>query len=160
MSFSNGFSFSNLNLASIEAAKAAVVLAPGRYVCKTVSAELTDSKSGGKLIKVRLEDVKGKGLITGYLNVHVPKSDEATRIGLEQLKALLVHGGHSDPDNVGDHGVASIKGLTVGVIIASETYEGEKRSKVTGFCPPSEVKGYEDTEAAKSGSVTDGDIPF
>jgi len=161
MSFSNGFSFSNLNLTGVKAAQAAVVLAPGKYVVKTSKAELTDTRSGGKQIVVRCEDIKGKGVITARINVHLPNaSPKAVEIGLEQLKALAVHGGHPDPDNIGDHGVSSLSGLNVGIVVGSEMYEGERRSKVNSFIPASEVPGYEDTEAAKGGGSSDDDIPF
>jgi hypothetical protein len=160
MTFSNGFSFSNLSLEGVQAAAAAKLLPPGRYVAKVVNAEVADSKSGGKLLKFRVEDVKGRGILSGNLNLMVPGSEKATQIGLEQLKGLLVHGGHPDPDNIGMHGVQSIKGLTVGVVVGTEVYNGENRSRITGFCPPSEVVGYEDTDAAKSSGGLDDDIPF
>jgi hypothetical protein len=157
----SSFSFSNLVLSGVQAAAVASVLPVGRYVCTVVSAELQDTKDKqGKFVAVKLKDTKGKGSITARLNVF-NKSAKATEIGMEQLKALLVHGGHPDPDNIGDHGIGSIKGLTVGVVVGHDSYNGEDRSQVTGFVDPKTVKGYEQ-EATGAGkpAIGDDDIPF
>lgn len=140
------FSFSGLNLASVKAASSSV-LPPGQYVCTTKDAEIANTKSGdGKILKVKLIDVQGKGLIITTINIF-NKSEKAMEIGLEELKALLVHGGHPDPDNIGQHGVASVNGLTVGITVGSEMYEGTSRSKVKFFIDPKTVKGYEQDAA-------------
>jgi hypothetical protein len=154
---SDMFSFESLTLGHVEAAKAATVLPPGRYVCTTSDAKMKPTKDGsGMRLEVRLTETKGKGMINGYLNVHLPKHPEATRIGQEQLKALLVHGGHPDPDNIGEHGIHSINGLTVGVAVRNKKgTDGTMRSDVSGFMPASSVPGYEDEPGLK-----DNDLPF
>lgn len=159
--FDNGFDFGSLDLSNVKAATAGAVLPPGRYVCTTSDAKVENTKEGGgKYLSVRLKEINGKGVITGRLNLHLPKSAEATRIGLEQLKGLLTCGGHEDPNNVGQLGVSSINGLTVGVIVKGEKYQGEDRSAVSGFCKPSDVKGYESQVPQETGSIGDSDIPF
>jgi hypothetical protein len=154
----DGFDFSQLNLDDVQAASAPGFLPPGRYVCKTSDAKVEATKDkGGNFVAVRLRDVTGKGTIIARLNVR-NRSAEATRIGLEQLKALLVCGDHPDPNNIGALGVSSINGLTVGVIVKHEMYNGEDRSSVSGFCKPSDVSGYEGT--VPETRVGSDDIPF
>lgn len=137
------FSFDKLNLGGVQASGASTMLRAGRYVCTARNAALSDTKSGGKYIEVELNDNNDMGSIKAYLNVHIPASETATRIGREQLKALLTFGGHKDPDNIGQHGIASINGLKTGVLVVSESYikDGETRtgSKVKGFFDP---KGF------------------
>lgn len=152
-----GFSFSSLVLSGVQAAAGVSVLEPGKYVCKTSGAEMIDTKNGtGKRLKVLLKDVQGKGVITDRINLHLPNSQRATEIGLEQFKALLVHGGHPDPDNPGDSGLNAVNGLTVGVIVGREKSEdGQWYSVVKGYCAPSTVKGYEQ-DAANAAATTTG----
>ena len=136
------FSFSDLSLGEVKIG-GGNRLAPGKYKCEVTDAEWQTSRSGGKMIVVSLSDVGGGGDIKTWLNVHVPSSPQATNIGRSQLKSLLVHGGHPDPDNIGDHGIASIKGLTTGVAVKSEYYvkDGETRdgSTVSYFCSPDDI---------------------
>ena len=156
------FSFSNLNLSNVQAAAGVSVLPPGRYVCKVTDAKIESTKDGsGRMVVVKLADEGGKGVITDRLNVF-NKSPEATRIGLEQLKALLVNGGHPDPDNIGAHGVQSIRGLTVGVLVGSEMYQGEARSRVKGYMDPAVINGNPATAHAPDGAPTIGSagMPF
>lgn len=157
------FSFSELSLSNVKASAGIAVLAPGKYVCKVRDVEVSDTKStpGGKRLIVKLSEINDKGVITAGINLHLPGKDEATRIGLEQLKSLLVYGGHPDPDNIGQLGVASIRGLIVGVQVKAKTYNGEKTSDVAFFCEPKTVPGYEtNAEVRGSGSDMDDDIPF
>ena len=156
------FSFSNLNLANVQAAAGVSVLPPGRYACKVTDAKVEATKDGtGRMIVVKLSDEGGKGVITDRLNVF-NKSPEATRIGLEQLKSLLVNGGHPDPDNIGAHGVQSIRGLTVGVLVGSEMYQGEARSRVKGYMDPATITGTPAVTHGADGSPTIGSpsMPF
>ena len=165
------FSFDKLNLGGVQASGASTMLRAGRYVCTARNAALSDTKSGGKYIEVELNDNNDMGSIKAYLNIHIPASETATRIGREQLKALLTFGGHKDPDNIGQHGIASINGLKTGVLVVSESYikDGETRtgSKVKGFFDP---KGFVPSaspsvtpHSAQSPAVApplDDDIPF
>jgi len=157
------FSFNELNLSGIEASGSSNTLQPGRYQCKVVSAQLRDTRSGGKQVEVTLEDVGTGGQIRHWINVHVPSSEQATRIGREQLKALLTFGGHKNPDKPGD--IASLKGLMPGVSVVSQTYtkDGEERtgSGVKGYFDPAEIgKSAQKKGDDKPDNDMDDDIPF
>lgn len=153
-----GFSFGNLSLSGVTAAAGISVLAPGKYVCKVKEAVIEDTKNkGGKVLKVKL--ACDSGVITANINVFNP-SAEAQRIGLEQLKALLVFGGHPDPDNIGQHGVQSIRGLTVGVVVSPDSYNGQPSSKVSGFMKPEDVPAGNSTGPAASAPIGGSKLPF
>jgi hypothetical protein len=159
------FSFKDLNLSGVEAASAGSVLKPGRHVVTVAEAAIKTSRANGAILELKLTNQEGA--IRHWINVHVPNSEQATRIGREQLKALLVHGGHPNPDNPG--GVEKIRNLQVGISVGSDTYtdkDGNERtgSKVKGFFDPSEITGVKSAPAKQSGG--DGfddmkdDIPF
>lgn len=160
------FSFKDLNLSNIEVTSAGSVLKPGRHVCTVTEAAIKPSKSNGAILELKL--ASDEGAIRHWINVHVPTSEQATRIGREQLKALLVHGGHPTPDNPG--GVEKIRGLKVGVSVGTDTYmkDGEERtgSKVKGFFNPSELgvkasaPATTETKPAASFEDIKDDIPF
>lgn len=152
------FSFSNLSLSGVEAAAGSSVLAPGKYVVKVTEAKVEDTKAGtGKVLKLRLSCKAG--VISDNINVYNP-SAEATKIGLEQLKSLLVNGGHPDPDNIGAHGVQSIVGLTVGVVVGSEMYQGSPSSKVKGYLKPEVVGATPSAPAAAAAAPAIGSPAF
>lgn len=158
------FSFRNLNLKNVDVKSGAERLRPGRYVARVSGAELRQTKSGGSAVRVELVDVDGGGTISDFINVHVPSSADASRIGLERLKSLLVYGGHRNPDQPGD--IATLKGLTVGIRVVSEEYTDKDGNKREG----SKVKNYlavEDNattpkaeEKTSEAAPHDDDIPF
>jgi hypothetical protein len=152
------FSFNQLNLESVNAAAAADTLKPGRYQCKVAKAEVKQTKTGGSQLEVTLVDLGGQGSIRAWINVHVPSSAEATRIGREQLKGLLLFGGHKTPDHPGD--VRTIVGLKPGVAVGTDDYEkdGETRkgSKVRGFFDPKEITGSSSPSNSQSGGNSGG----
>jgi len=158
------FSFNNLNLSEVEFSGGSSILDPGRHVVKVDSAELKDTRTGGKQIAVSFSSTEGKGGIRAWINVHVPSSPTATKIGREQLKALLVNGGHANPDHPGD--VASLVGLIVGVGVAEDRYikDGEERvgSKVSYYFDPKTAS--KPAPQAESGGApkpaADDEIPF
>ena len=158
------FSFDNLNLSGVKTS-AGGGLQPGRYICKVKEATLRDTAKGGKQVEVTLEDKASGSTIRAWLNVHVPEGAEATRIGREQLKSLLVHGGHATPDAPGD--IKSLVGLVVGVSVKADNYEksGETRigSKVHFFYDPaSGGVGAKDSamQAPAAARKLDDEIPF
>jgi len=159
------FSFNDLNLSGVQVTSGSDTLKPGRYHCEITEAKLRDTRTGGKQIEVSLKDLSGSGSIRCWLNVHVPSSEQATRIGREQLKAMLTFGGHASPDKPSD--IATLKGLKPGVRVVSDTYQqdGEERtgSTVKGFFDPSEIGGKSSAppkENEKSDDDLDDDIPF
>ena len=156
------FSFDQLNLSDVKAS-AGGGLQAGRYICKVKAAALRDTAKGGKQVEVNFEDNQGGGVIRAWINVHVPESSEATRIGREQLKSLLVHGGHASPDQPGD--IKSLVGLDVGVTVKSESYQknGETRSgsKVHFFYDPATgASASNDTAPPAAARKFDDEIPF
>jgi len=150
------FDFRSLDLEGVEVSSGGA-LPPGRYECIVKEAKLKDSKAGGKMIELQLSDMGKAGSIRHWINVQVPKSEEATRIGREQLKALLVHGGHPNPNHPGD--IASLAGLKVGVTVKEESYVdkyGTERagSRVSSFFP------LEGASTERVPGIDDDDIPF
>tara|TARA_Y100000813_G_C24092312_1_gene318803 strand:- start:53 stop:559 length:507 start_codon:yes stop_codon:yes gene_type:complete len=135
------FNFRELNLSGVDISSAPQILQPGRYVVTITDAFIKQTRNGGSAVELSLTDVKGQGTLRAWINVNVPSSQTATRIGREQLKALLIHGGHPTPDNPSD--IASLKGLKVGASVQKDTYtmDGEERtgSKLKGFFDPSEI---------------------
>lgn len=159
-----GFDLTSLNLSGVKAATVSDVLKPGRYVCEIRSCKLEDTKAkdGSKLLAVLLAEENGRGVITARINVHNVKSAEATRIGREQLRALAQFSG-ANPDSPFATGMNALNGFKVGVVVGSEKYQGEDRSRVTGFMPPEDVVktgGAPAPAAAPAGSIGVGDIPF
>ena len=165
------FNFRDLNLSGVEISSAPQILKPGRYVVEVSEAFTKQTRNGGTAIELTMSDTKGGGSLRAWVNVHVPSSQTATRIGREQLKALVTFGGHPSPDNPGD--IATLKGLKVGASVMTDTYtmDGEKRegSKLKGFFDPSEIdpeieKSSPGTGLTKSDSngedLADESIPF
>lgn len=161
------FSFNDLNLGSYDVGGAGQTLKPGRYVCEVKDVSLRDTRTGGKQVEVTLADVKSGLQIRHWINVHVPSSEQATRIGREQLKALLTFGGHKTPDNPSD--IASLRGLRPGVSVGQDSYEkdGETRSgsAVKGYFDPAELGeksqgGGGSQGSSGSGADMDDKIPF
>lgn len=168
------FSFDQLNLSNVEVSTSSV-LKPGRHVCKIKSAKPQDSRSGGKMIALEFDAVDGSGNIRNWINVHVPVSEKATRIGREELKTMLTYAGHANPNHpfADDVPVSSLAGLTVGVRVVSDTYmkDGEERtgSAVQGYFDPAEVGSTASSPAASATPSSeppaksedlDDDIPF
>jgi hypothetical protein len=167
------FNFKELSLSEVDVSTAAPILMPGRYVVEVKDAELRGTKNGGDAVQISMTDTKGGGSLRGWLNVNVPSSKPATRIGREQLKALLTFGGHPTPDNPSD--INSLIGLTVGISVGKDTYtkDGVERdgSTLKGFFDPSELDpdilpknqsetSLSDVASAKKAEDLDDEIPF
>jgi len=168
------FSFDNLNLENVTI-QSGGALSPGRHVCVIKKAEAQKSRAGGGMIAFQFEEVNGNGQIRNWINVYVPSSEKATRIGREELKTMLTYAGHANPNHpfANDAPVSSLAGLTVGVRVVSDTYmkDGEERtgSAVKGYFDPAEVGSTASSptasatpnEATSSTSTDmDDDIPF
>lgn len=158
------FDFRSLNLEAVETSSGGGALQPGRYICKVQDVEIKATKSGGKQLEVKFAEVNGAGTIRHWINLHTPSSPEATRIGLEQLKALLVHGNHPNPNHPGD--IATLRGLVVGVAVREDTYvkNGEERtgSKVHYVFPQDEGADTPSAPVMSGGvnEVAQDRIPF
>jgi hypothetical protein len=157
------FNFRDLSLSGVQASSGTATLPPGRYLCTIKEAKIEPTSNGGSQMVVSLV-ADGKGSIKDWIGIYNPNSSEAQRINRERLKALLVHGGHADPDNIGSHGVESMKGLKVGVAVRSESYKDKSGNDKVG----SRVHYYFDKNElgaapAGAGGGVDGledDIPF
>lgn len=139
---SDNWSLDDLDLSEVEADSGEMRLKPGRYVCKITHASLekiTDGQNaGGRRLQLAFADTQGNGTIKESLNLHLPKSPKAQDIGRKALKTLLTHGGHPTPNKLED--VNSVKGLTVGVNVAPDTFKNDKgetiqTSSVHGWHP-------------------------
>ena len=161
------FSFEDLNLEGIVAAKGSKQLPKGKYVVKVTEAEVRKTATGGSQVYVNMSC--DDGMIRMWINVHTPSSEAATRIGREQLKALCTFGGHSNPDKPGD--ISSLIGLEPGIRVVDESFKdkttGEDRAgtKVSGFIDPKSVpKGLVSSSPSQPSVSTskdlDDDIPF
>ena len=156
----SGFDITKLSLNGIQAATGVSVLPPGRYVCTIKGIKVEKTKdSSGRFLAVALTEVGGGRVITARLNIE-NKSVEAVRIGMEQLKGLAESAGVADPNQPFAGGLSAMNGLEVGVIVKSDSYKGEARSQVGGFCKPADVPAQSASAARPAGSIGTDDIPF
>lgn len=133
------FNFNALDLSNVEFSSGSSVIPVGDHVATVTGAEMTKTKTGASQIMVTVENAD-KQTLRKWITIHNPNSADNTRIGRSELKSLLVHGGHSDPDNIGQHGIDSMVGLKVGIRVVEDTYtkDGQQRvgSKLKSFIPP------------------------
>ena len=172
------FNFQNLDLINVEFSSGSSVIPVGDHVATVTGAEMTKTKTGASQIMVTVENNDGQTL-RKWITIHNPNSEDNTRSGRAELKALLVHGNHKDPDNIGQHGIESMIGLKVGIKVVEDTYtkDGQERvgSKLKSFIPPmnadasfnppkeiaSEEASSASSEQKPEGESTDDDeIPF
>lgn len=77
--------------------------------------EIKKSKTG-KMLAVVFQDDAGSGQITFNFNV-INSSAEAQRIGRDQLKTFLTHGGHGNPDQPFKQPITNMEGLKVRIYV-------------------------------------------
>lgn len=149
------FSFRELDLSDVDA-QGSSLMSVGDHACSIKEAELKQTASGGWMIQVEFLSQGGQ-TIRDRFNVK-NKSADAERIGKGQLKNLLIQAAHPDPDNVGQHGIGSIRGLKVGVSVADVnepwTDKNGKRHDTSR-----KVVGYF-AISGKGGAVADDDEPL
>jgi len=163
------WSFSNLNLSPVQAATGGRLLEPGRYTAKIIDAELKENK-GNQALRLKFSDVNSGGMISTTLNVK-HDNDTAQRIGLSELKALLVGLGRSNVDNPGP--VKAMVGGVVGIMVSPDTStyrdsQGQTKSRrvqVAGFFDPA-TEGFVRAAGSNGGGSSSGStlpddaIPF
>lgn len=120
-------SFNDLDLTESRIQEGGPVLKAGCYLVETRNPEYKKAGTGGNnwLAQVVFEDTEGRGQITERFNLY-HSSAEAQRIGREQFKTMLTHGGHPNPDkpHTAEGGIASVGGLRLKIIVkAAGTYE-------------------------------------
>lgn len=173
------WTYKNLNLAGVKVQQpGGTMLKPGKYIVKTSDAQIKPTKNGGHQVVVKLTDVNGEGTIQDYINVHTPSSDEAERIGLERLMALLTFGGHPRPEKANSN-IAELNGLTVGVVIDEDEFErtddngvvrkikGSKPRRSGAYFDPADLgyrpngaRGFQNHAAGEPPDLDDTEIPF
>lgn len=167
----SGFSFNELNLSGVDVSHGMPILKPGKYVAVVREAKMTPDKSndGSMSLELKFDDVKGTGGIREWLPVYNRSSSERQRIARQQLKNLLFYGGHPNPDRPGD--VNLMRGLTVGIVVADETFKGRDgiertMTKVKAFIDPAEIDPTNHQprqlppKQAAGGATFNDDIPF
>jgi hypothetical protein len=164
------FSFRDLNLRDIEVSGPS--LTPGSHIAKVAKATVEKTRKGGFQVVVIFKEITTGAMISDYINVAVPSSEEATNIGRSRLKALLTYGGHPSPDKPGD--ITSLVGLTVGIKVNEEEYEkdgvkkkGVKLLRSGAYFDPRQAGGSDAPEGRfavsshrNNASELDDDLPF
>ena len=168
------FSFRELSLDGVDAQKESSggsILKAGDYNCKITSAEVKDTRTGGKQVVIEMKDEETGSSIRDFINVHVPAGESlsieeknnktnAQKWGREKLKALLTHGGHPTPDRPND--ISSLVGLRVGVHVEKDEYTDSTGMKREG----SRVKRFGAYFPATNGMIDESsssksaEIPF
>lgn len=120
MSFAQSMSLTDMDLTTTQMSGGGV-LTPGRYVVRVKEATFEKTQTGGAGVRFKLEDVNGSGVISYWINTHLPGKEKAQEIGRGELKRLLTVGGHPNPNKPSDIGL--YKGLTFGATIRANTYE-------------------------------------
>lgn len=130
----------NLDLSKVELRRTSLAdkLPAGDYVARVISAEPTENKAKtGHFLLLTFEvaegEYSGKRIIE-RLNIVNPNPD-TQMYALRDLKTLMTHGGHKNPNHLGDF--SELVGLTLSVILELETseYEGKEYEN-------NNVKGY------------------
>lgn len=164
MSGWNGFA--NLDLSGITPDDFAP-LTPGEYELRSSDAQVKTGANGtDKRVVVKLTSTDGKGAINAGFNVVNAKSKQAVEIGLAQLKAFLISGGHPNPDNPGD--IVNLNGLVCRAYIGmGKPYigqDGKERSnpEVKRFIMQGETSGAASGGASGAAATKryDDEIPF
>lgn len=74
----------------------------GKYPVSVSKAELADTRSGGKMIKVQFKILEGpqeNRVVFNQFNIQ-NASPEAQKIGLGQLKQMMIKFGHQNPNQL------------------------------------------------------------
>lgn len=160
--------FGSLNLSNVEAEQGRKTLKPGSYTCKITGAEVreTRDKTGHGLL-VSFEEVNGAGSTQEFININ-NRNPDATRIGLQRLKALLIACGHPNPDRPGD--VKTLVNRVVGVHVEQgpdfvdkngQTRPGGGKPRSSGaYYKPENVPASQSSGQSNRAAYLDDDIPF
>lgn len=119
----------------------------GKYLAACTKAELAETKSGGKMIKVELTikntEMEGRKIYTQF-NIQ-NANPKAVEIGLSQMKTFMVMAGYANPDKLSN--VTDLQGLVVGIKtkIKSDEEYGDK-AEVSYFFEASKIKEEKSAE--------------
>lgn len=162
-----GFNLAELDLSNNKVNAGGTLLPPGKYLAKIAGGEVQTTAKGGNKIQIDFEEINGVGKISGWYNVYIPASQEATRIGRDGFKSLCFFAGHPNPDKPGDLSV--LKGKVVGIGVVESEYEknGVKKKSVEvkfAFDPaeldPSTFTARPAMVAKAANGAANADIPF
>jgi hypothetical protein len=173
----SGWGGMDLDLTGNEVSEGIPLLKAGVYDATSGNIEVKATKTG-KALKVIFTDVNGTGQISFNFNF-INSSTEAQRIGRDQLKTFLTHGGHVDPDHPFQHPQEAMSGLKVRIYVEHDgTYTKNNRTydsfSIKRFAPvsdtpasgPAPVQQPAASSARASGAAAspyrpmDDDIPF
>lgn len=114
------WNYTNLNMKGVVPQRENNGLPEGRHICDVRNAELKQAKGGSMQVAFDLIEINGAGKTFDRITVYHPRAQQdakaakSVEIGKERLKALLVYGGHPNPDNHRD--IRELNSLRVGVI--------------------------------------------
>ena len=152
-----------LDLSNVSTMSSRVVLPTGNYPVKVVSSEIVETTKGGYMIKAGLEVLSGdhKGsVVFNTFNIQ-NDSEDAVRIGLQQLKTLLVAGQFKNPDLLKD--TSDMIGLELVVYVEEEDHkftnkEGEEiettQNRFKGYMKLEDAQESEEEEVAAPKKAT------
>ena len=122
------FSLNEINLDQVETDRAPSILGAGQYTATVTSAQYgQNSKGTGWNLTLEFKDSGSTGTIRSWTTVKHTNPD-AQRIGLEQLKNMLVNMGW---ENANPPEADWFRGKAVGINVVDEKdHEGNTRSRV------------------------------
>lgn len=127
----------NVDLSGVEVSRK--VLPEGTYEVAVNSAELTTSKNDKPTVKLEFEVCEGP-----HKGAKLFENCSLQPQALFKLKSVLMALGMEIPDGAFDLNLRDLIGLTCGVEVGHEVYEGKKRSRILEYINPDELE--EDSE--------------
>ena len=124
--FGSGFG-ADIDLKDNNVSEGLPVLRTGVYDVVSTDAEIKKTQNGQMLVVI-FNDQSGHGQIKFNFNF-IHSSAEAQRIGRDQLKTFLTHGGHKNPDKPFDYGKEGLLGLKLRIFVEHDgTYVKNNRT--------------------------------
>jgi len=160
----------NLDLSGVSIQSSRFVAPTGNYPVETVTEELKETKAGGGMLivgfKILSGEHKGK-IVSNNYNTHNSNKD-AEAFARRDIKTILTHGGHKNPDAFND--TEEILGLKLNIYIEEEANnwtndQGEEiegnQNKFCGYYPLDleDVVEAKETKTKKKEKVK-SDSPF
>lgn len=123
----------NVDLSGVEVSRK--VLPEGTYEVAVNSAELTTSKNDKPTVKLEFEVCEGP-----HKGAKLFENCSLQPQALFKLKSVLMALGMEIPDGAFDLNLRDLIGLTCGVEVGHEVYEGKKRSRILEYINPDELE--------------------
>ena len=181
--FGGGWGGDSVDLTDNAVSEGMPLLKTGVYDAVSCDVETKDHKNG-KMLIVTFNDKGGTGQIKFNFN-YIHSSADAQRIGRDQMKTFLTHGGHTDPNHPFNHPKEAMLGLGVRIFVEhdgiyvknNKTYDSYRIARFAPIDPSSPAPGVSanpvpagrGAASASSGSTGSGttagrslddDIPF